>query len=168
MRRRTTRQRGVHDLILIGGGLYLLLFPAVGARGEQTPPVGCPPLPERGPANAVSVYVAKALDVPGVVCARVINGFSASIASGPILKLQQWQEGEGWKRGEFHDLRDPGSAPFLVTANIMALQPGGIINQRLPYSGQPAPPGRYRVCFGYIPPGLADSQQVCSEEFALP
>lgn len=169
MRRRTTRQRVVHDLTLIVGGLYLLLFSPVGARGEQTPPIGCPPLPERGPTNAVSVYVAKALDVPGVVCARVINGFSSPIASGlPNLKLQKWQEGKGGRRGEFHDFRDPGSAPFLVTANIMAMQPGVIINQRFPYSGQPAPPGRYRVCFGYLPAGQAESQQVCSEEFSLP
>jgi hypothetical protein len=168
MRRQATRQRRVHDLTLIAGGLYLLLFSPVGARGEQTSPVGCPPLPERGPANAVSIYVAKALDVPGVVCARVINGFSSSIASGLNLKLQKWQEGKGSRRGEFHDFRDPGSAPFLVTANIMAMQPGVIVNQRLPYSGQPAPPGRYRVCFSYIPPGQAESQPVCSVEFQVP
>jgi hypothetical protein len=50
----------------------------------------------------------------------------------------------------------------------MAMQPGVIINQRLPYSGQPAPPGRYRVCFSYLPPEQEKDQEVCSEEFFLP
>ncbi len=75
-----------------------------------------------GRKNAISLYVTKALDTPGVVCARVVNGLN-------------------------HAFR----------------------TERLPRSGQSAPPGRYRLCFSSesVPPeGLQAT--ICSEEFTLP
>ncbi len=75
-----------------------------------------------GRKNAISLYVTKALDTPGVVCARVVNGLN-------------------------HAFR----------------------TERLPRSGQSAPPGRYRVCFSSesVPPeGLQAT--ICSAEFTLP
>lgn len=167
-----TRQRVMYGLTLIIGGMCLLLFLSpVGARGEQAPPAGCPPLPEQGPADQVSVYVTKAPDVPGVVCARVINGFSSNISSGPPnLKLQQWEAGGWWQKGKFRDFRETesGSVSAIVTANIVGMPPGVIVDRRLPLSGQPAPTGKYRACFNYIPPGKGEYQQACSEEFSLP
>jgi hypothetical protein len=134
-------------------------------RGEHPSYLGCLPLPETGPAGRVSVYVAKALDVPGVVCARVINGFSSSIVGAVgYLRLQKWEE------GRFRNLDEilSGGAPMIMTADRPAMPSGAVIDRRLPFSGQPAPPGRYRVCFGYIPPEQDQYQQVCSEEFSLP
>lgn len=162
----TMKQRVVHGYIVIVWGLcLLLLLSPVGGRGEQTPPEGCPPLPEQGPADTVSIYVAKAIDVPEVMCARVINGFSSSIVGAVgYLRLQKWEE------GRFRDLDEilSGGAPMIMTADRPAMPSGAVIEHRLPFYGQPAPPGRYRACFGYIPPGQDQQQQACSEEFSLP
>jgi hypothetical protein len=162
----TMKKRVVPGSVVIVWGLCLFLcLSPVRGRGEQLPPEGCPPLPEQGPANQVSVYVAQALYAPGAVCARVINGFSSSIVGAVgYLRLQKWEE------GRFRDLDEilSGGAPVLMTADRPAMPPGAIIEHRLPLYGQPAPPGRYRVCFGYIPPGQDDLQWTCSEEFSLP
>jgi hypothetical protein len=149
------KRRVLSGLLLALGGLSLILLSA-SSRGQEPPAhVTCPPLPEQGPANQVSIYVAKALDAPGVVCARVINGFSASIVGAVgYLRLQKWEE------GRFRDLEEllSGGAPILMTADRPAMPPGATIEHRLPLSGQPAPPGRYRVCFGSIPPSAEPTE----------
>lgn len=125
----------------------------------------CPPLPERGPADVVSLYVEQALDVPGVVCARVINGFSSSIVgAGGYLRLEQWED------GKFRDLDEIlfGGAPMIIAADRPSMPAGAVIETRLPAYGQPAPPGRYRVCFRYISSGHTEIQQGCSTALTLP
>lgn len=148
------------------------LFPLVVGNSEQAPPPSCPSLPEQGPANTVSLYVAKALEVPGTVCIRVINGFSKSIETRRIA-LQKWEEGKLWGlwgRGFRQVAPKPPPAGPIFPGSIGALlgPPPGIADMRLPFPGQTTPPGRYRVCISYRPPGQEKYQEVCSEEFFLP
>jgi hypothetical protein len=116
----------------------------------------------------VSLFVAKALDAPGVVCIRVINEYSVGIAT-KRLALQKWEEGwvSGWWGREFRDVE-----PELPSAGaIMPVGTGflpGVIDTWRPLSGQPAPPGKYRVCFSYRSPNQEKYQDVCTEEFSLP
>ena len=165
MKGKIGQERRLCHPAVVSGVLVLSFFlPTVG-KSEQTPLPDCPLLPTQGPADTVSVYVAKAFDVSGVVCARVINGFSSSIVGAVgYLKLQKWEE------GGFRDLDEilSGGAPMIMTADRPAMPSGAVIEHRLPSYGQPAPPGRYRACFGYLPPGQDQQQQACSEEFSLP
>ncbi len=155
----------LRSFVAIGGVSLLLCCTPVQGRGERMPSEHCPPLPERGPADVVSLYVEQALDVPGVVCARVINGFSSSIVgAGGYLRLEQWED------GKFRDVDEIlfGGAPMIIAADRPSMPAGAVIENRLPAYGQPAPPGRYRVCFRYISSGHTEIQQVCSTALTLP
>lgn len=129
----------------------------------------CPPLPAMGPADQVSVLVAKALDRPGFVCIRVTNGLSGRISHGlPEGRLQVWEEGKEEGYGQFQDFK-----PDAVVGRLSLwplLWPGEGTDSYLPHSGQSAPPGRYRVCFRYEDPlwQRQSQKEVCSEEFSLP
>lgn len=151
--------------------LPLILLPAVGWSEYPSPPPGCPALPEQGSTNTVSVHVAKAVDVPGVVCVRVINRLNEEVVgtAGFMLRLQAWQKNWWWQKGRFVDFREtfPGGVLVGGTAVQLKVPAGGIVDQRLPL-GQPAPPGRYRACCRYILPRGGEEREVCSEEFSLP
>lgn len=172
MKEQAIRRGVMYDLAIMVEVVCLLLFllPTWG-RSEQTSLEGCPPLPEQGAVDIVVVHVAKALDVCGVVCARVINGISPWVSSGGFNpRLQKWEAGKWWRKGQFRDFGEtkPGDIPMLVTLDLHRLEPGIVANQRLPFSGQPAPPGRYRVCFSYRLRGQKQHREACSEEFTLP
>lgn len=139
-------------------------------RSEQLSFPGCPAFPDRGPDNTVSLYVAKATDVPGVVCVRVINQLHEQIDwKGP--QLQKWEKGTLgglWGQG-FRNIeakRLIGGAVFPVGAGL--LMPPGVADTRLPVSGQPVPPGNYRVCLSYRSSGREETQEICSEPLSLP
>src|SRR5712692_7369290 len=133
-------------LLVLWGVVTVALFLPVVGKSEQIPPPVCPLLPEQGPANTVSLYVAKALEAPGGVCIRVINGFSVGIGT-KRLALQKWEEGKLWGlwgKG-FRDLepeRPIAGAVFPVGTGFLP----GVVDTWRPLSGQPAPQGRYRVC----------------------
>ncbi len=154
-------------LTVIGGAVTLFLFLPVDGRSDHPlPPPGCPSLPEQGSPNSISVYVAKALDLSGVVCVRVVNGFSDGIHTGPpFVRLQQWEEGGWWRKGKFRNFVGQGGGTLPYGAVLPA---GGIMDERLPGFGEQAPPGKYRVCFSYLPLGQKREQEVCSKEFSLP
>src|SRR5438477_4815666 len=80
-------------LLVLLGVVTVALFPLVVGTSEQAPPLGCPPLPEQGPADTVSIYVARALDAPGVLCVRVVNGITPAVGliGGPFW-LEKWEE----------------------------------------------------------------------------
>jgi hypothetical protein len=160
-------------VIMKGVSLCLLLFPVI-ARGEHPSYLGCPPLPETGPAGQVSVYVAKAQAKPGFVCVRMINGLSEGIGHRVnFARLQKWEE-EGWGReAGFREFKDVSTLPDgSVIGELLAhwmLPPGGAHDDYVPHF-QPAPPGRYQVCVSYDFPSWQrqQRQKVCSEEFSLP
>jgi hypothetical protein len=136
---------------------------------EAYPPSypGCPPLPVKGPADQVSVLVAKAQTQPGFVCVRVVNGLREVIAGGAMFgKLQQWEEGTWWRAGQFcHYKPDTGVAVLAVR---LGLPPRARKDEYLPLSRRPTPPGRYRACFRFSVFGQTVQEEECSEEFSLP
>lgn len=154
-------------MILIG---FLCFFLSSQGRSEQPSLPGCPMFPQQGQANTVSLYVVKATDALSVVCVRVINRLSEQIDTTGA-QLQKWQEGKLgglWGRGFRKVKAQPliGGAVFPVGAGL--LMPPGVADIRLPSSGQPIPPGTYRVCLPYRAAGWEKSQEVCSEPFSLP
>lgn len=154
-------------------GSVLCLLPSLG--GSEPPlSLGCPPLPELKSAGQVSVYAVPAQAKSGLVCVRVINGLSEMITHGlPVGQLQRWEEAKG-KPGRFRDYQDvyvlPDGTVVGVTLGGLFFPAGEYRDGILPLSGQPAPAGRYRVCFRYwvIRHGERSEQEACSEEFALP
>lgn len=165
----------VLSLAVMVSGLYLLLSFSY-AKGQDnqipfeddptqpapvSPPGGCPPLPEQGPAGQVSVYVAKALDAPGVLCVRAVNGISPAIGlGGPPFFLQKWEE------GTFQNF-SPGGAPQAGVLVGWELPAGKTVDREL-FAGQPASPGRYRACLRYYVGQGGEGQIACSEEISFP
>jgi len=147
-----------------------LFLPGPGSSQDVAPPTGCPRLPEHGVANKISLYVGKRLDAPGSVCVRVVNGLQglgADIRYGAsAFWLQKWED----KEGKFRGLEEPDLHGGLVAVPLIAYTlPGGeMLDERLPYSHQPAPAGRYRVRFRFRMPGQGVHQELYSEEFTLP
>jgi hypothetical protein len=161
---KTMRRRVLHRVV---GGvcLYLFLLPVAGRSQSPPLPPGCPPLPEQGPAKKISLYVVKALDKPGAVCIRVINRLSEQIEYGELaFWLQKWEE----ERREFQRIEEPDLRGTAVRLVAYGLPAGGVVDRRLPYSRQPAPPGKYRACFRFRMPGQSVDDEVYSEEFSLP
>jgi hypothetical protein len=173
VRRRIVEGQMSSRLAVTIGGMYLLLLFLPGAGRSEHPPLsGCPPLAEQGATNTVSLYVAKALDVQGVVCTRIITGVSESISIGYRgLRLQKWEERRLWGlwgKG-FYDVEHfPRTGAAGEVKAAVGLLRGAVVDGRLPLSGQPALPGRYRVCFSYAPSNQEKYQDLCSEEFSLP
>jgi hypothetical protein len=160
--------------VMGGVSLSLLLLPVM-AGGDYLSYLGCPPLPETGPAGQVSVYVAKAQNEPGLVCVRIINGLRESISHGvPLGRLQVWKQGTWGRKGQFQNFQDVSTLPdgSVVGAPLAGwyLPAGEGWDGILPYSRQPAFPGQYRVCFRYQVErqGARSEHEVCSEEFSLP
>jgi hypothetical protein len=84
------------------------------------------------------------------------------------MKLQNWEKKWWWRKGQFHDLKEtPGILIGITGWGRASISAGGVFDERLPRFGS-APPGRYRACFTYIPPGKTGFQDVYSEEFSLP
>lgn len=150
--------------------LFLTLFSPSG--WSDPPPLKCSSLPEQGPAGTISVHVVKVQDQPGVVCARA-NSLSEDVVgtAGVMLRLQVWKKKWWWMQGQFIDFQEtfPGGVLVGGTAVPIKVSAGGVLDQHLPL-GQPAPPGRYRVCVHYqvARPGERTEQEVCSEGFSLP
>jgi len=162
------RQRVLHSLVMIIGGLGLLLCPHV-TEGEDEPSLleGCAPILGQGPKGEVSLYIAKTRERPGRVCVRVINGLSPSVGIGTdAFRLQKRDD------GQFRDFREtpPDSIPGIIiggTADRFEVLAGNFLDRQLPLFG-PAPPGMYRVCFRYALHASTEEREVCSEEFSLP
>lgn len=122
--------------------------------------------------NAVALYVAKASDAPGFVCARVVNGLGDDLAVGDAsLSLQKWAKEKWWRAGGFQDFVETSPKGVIVGMDLvlMTLPAGRSYTARLPRLGQPAPAGRYRVCFHseLVQPDRVQAT-VCSGEFTLP
>lgn len=96
----------------VGSGLYRVCLSytrlgetKVAQRCSPVVPVSsslpnCPPLPVQPPARRVSVHVAKAIDMPGVVCVRVLNGRAATVVYGGVpFWLQRWNTDHWVQRG---------------------------------------------------------------------
>lgn len=164
MRRRTLLCLGRGGLLLVS---VLLAHTVTAQEQEKLRSVVCPSLPDQGQTEAVAVFVAQALDAPGVVCLRVRNTLQVHIA-GEIY-FQRWEKGWFWG-GQFRNVESyprRGGALMPVGAALL-LPPGEGIALPLPVSGQPAAPGRYRVCWRYRTPAQEQEQEVCSAEFDLP
>src|SRR5712691_2839540 len=160
-----------HAATLIGIIIFSSLLPVQG-HPEPAPPPNCPVLPEQSPGNAVALYVAKTSDAPGFVCARVVNGLSDDLAvGGASLHLQKWAKEKWWCAGGFQDFVAPSPKGVIVGMDLvlMTLPAGTSYTARLPRLGQPAPAGRYRVCFHseLVQPDRVQAT-VCSGEFTLP
>ena len=137
------------------------LLPVSGRSQEQPSHAYCPPLPEQRAAGQVALYVAKALDAPGILCVRAINGISPAIGlGGPPFFLQRWEE------GTFQNF-SPGGAPQADVLIGWELAAGKTLDREL-FVGQPVSPGRYRVCLRYDVGQGGEGQIACSEEIALP
>jgi len=161
--------------LMTGGRLLLMLFllPSLG-RSEYLPPPGCPPLPEQGSANTVSVYVAKALDVPGVVCVRRINGFSTSVRYSRLW-LQEWDNGRLWGLwgAGFRDFPPERQEPQIIVGLAIGATweaASTVSDVRFPLPSPSIPTGRYRVCVTYDFYDLPkeESHDACSEEVSFP
>lgn len=141
---------------IIGGamGLFLLLL-FIADKSRYPSPAGCPALPQWGPAGKVSLYVEKALDQPGIVCVRVINGLSDMIEIGP---RNVWLEGEN----------SPVGTMIAYPDRLLLMRTRGMFDYRLPQTRQPAPSGKYRVCFRSRTFPNQDSHTAYSPEFSLP
>lgn len=139
-------------------------------------PLGCAALPEGGPDNTISISVARVVDQPGVVCARVYNGTYEDLgyAAGAFRLHKSWL----WVLWvPYFNLQDvvrsllPGAPIVAFTGMIDLLPPTGRMDGYLPSFGlyhSPAPPGRYRVCFRYLAGKSEDERRVCSAAFWLP
>jgi hypothetical protein len=169
---RVLELRGVYDL-----DSRVFHLSALRPLDMYSPYPGCPPLPAQGPAKMVSVYATEAMDRPGIVCVRVINGLDKAIYGGMVLgRLQQWEEGRWWRQGRFRDYQDfstlPDGSVVMVPSVLRGLPTGEPSDELLPLSGHPPPPGRYRVCASYQDQvsrhGGSSKHEVCSEEFSLP
>lgn len=164
----------MHSLIGIGVMVALSFFlPTVG-RSEHLPHSGCLSLPEQGPVNTVSISATKALDVPGFICTRVINGRSEDLAlleSTP--NLQKWERRWLIKGGfrDFSAFREHPSGMIIGgTLSAKYISAGATMDYRLPLYG-PVPPGRYRACLRYrltVAEPKRKDYEVCSEEVTLP
>lgn len=155
----------------IGVIAFSFLFPVQG-HPEQAIPPNCPALPEQSTGNAVALYVAKASDTPGFLCARVVNGLGDDLAvGGAALRLQKWAKEQWWRAGGFQDVVETPPPGVIVGMDLvlMTLPAGRSYTERLPRLGQPAPAGRYRVCFHseLVQPDRVQAT-VCSAEFTLP
>lgn len=154
------KRRALYCLTIALGGLCPLL-PISGRSQDQPFHAKCPPLPEQGPADTVSVYVAKALDAPGVLCVRVVNGITPAVGlmGGPFW-LQKWEE------NTFRAF-SPSGAPQAGALAGWELPVGKTVDREL-FAGQPVSPGRYRACLRYYVGQGGEGQIACSEEISLP
>jgi hypothetical protein len=137
---KTKRRRRWHCLSRLGAKVCFCLFllPVSGKTQDTLGSLpGCPPLPEQGRARKISVYAAKALDQPGAVCVRSINGVSAEIKYGELaFWLQKWED----EKGEFQRIEEPDLRGIAMRPVAYGLPIGGVVDRRLPYSRQPIPP----------------------------
>jgi hypothetical protein len=173
VQRRSMASSRLHCSMVIRAVMTLAfaLLPIIGRGEYPSPPPGCPPLPEQGAGNKVSIHVIEALDTPRMVCVRAINGLQEMIGiGGVVFRLQKWEK-RWWRGGQFRDFKEtPPSGTLLgATAVLTGMSPGGVFDARLPHFS-PAPPGKYRVCFRYQlqAPRHGEPREVCSEEFSLP
>lgn len=131
------RRQVLHCLPSVGGGVCLCLFllPVLG-RSRDTPSLlpGCLPMREQGPADTVSLDVAKAINIPGFVCVRVLNGFSEQILADPQgVRLQKRKEGK--KRDQSFQDFEPFPAGAKLPAGASLIPTRGVADWRLPRSG---------------------------------
>jgi hypothetical protein len=121
---------------------------------------------EQGEADAVFLEVAKAMDIPGFVCVRVLHGFGEQILASPQgMRLQKCKTGKKQEQS-FQDFEPfPAGARLPVGAGLLPAR--GVVDWRLPPE-KPASPGIYRACFSYtFPEQKKGFQEVCSQEFSL-
>jgi len=155
--------------VLVGGAVVLsLLLSGTGSSQDVAPPPGCPKLPKHGVANKISLYVGKAVDTPGSVCVRAVNGLKGSGTEIRYGATAFWLEKWNDKEGKFLSLEEPDFRGAAVPLIAIILLGGERADWRLPYSHQPAPAGRYRVRFRFRVPGQGVHQELYSEEFTLP
>jgi hypothetical protein len=134
---------------------------------------GCPPLPVEPSAGRVSLHVAKAVDISGVVCIRAVNGLTSPITfSGrSAFWLQRWNK-DHWEKRDYVSesvltLPSGETIPVMSASPAYELSKGESIDQHLPGLGAPTPSGKYRACFTFWHP-QKDKQTVCSDAFPLP
>lgn len=134
----------------------------------------CPLLPVQPPSRGVSLHVAKAVDMPGVVCARVINGLASPITFGgrDALWLQRWDK-DHWEKRDYASesvltLPSGETIPVMSASPAYELSEGKSEDRYLRYFGKPAPPGKYRACFTFLPPNREDQETLCSRALFLP
>lgn len=122
---------------------------------------------KQGPVDTVSLDVSKAIDIPGFVCVRVLNGFSEQIlASSQGVRLQKRKAGKKQEHS-FQDF-EPFPAGARLPAGAGLIPARGVVDWWLPYSKKPASPGIYRACFSYTSSGQKKGfREVCSQEFSL-
>jgi hypothetical protein len=130
-------------------------------------------LPVEPSAGRVSLHVARAVDVPGVVCVRALNGLTSPITFGgrSAFWLQRWNK-DHWEKKDYASesvltLPSGETIPVMSASPAYELSEGESIDQHLPGLGAPAPSGRYRACFTFwhLQKG---KQTVCSDAFPLP
>lgn len=155
------KRRALFCFPLVLGELYLISLPVLGRSQESPFHASCPPLSEQSPAGTVSVYAAKALDAPSILCVRAVNGISPAIGrgGGPFF-LQKWED------STFRNFSPGGMYIGGVLART-ELPVGQALDHYL-FAGQLTPPGRYRVCFRYDVTLGGEEHIACSEEFSMP
>lgn len=132
----------------------------------------CPPLPVQPSTGKVSLHVAKAVDMPGVVCMRVINGLATEVTYGQgAFWLQKWERGR-WEKSQLSSLStlklpSGETVPVAKLPLAFGLSEGMSEDRYLPRFGTPASPGKYRACFTFWQP-QKDKQMICSSAFLLP
>jgi hypothetical protein len=169
----------------VGSGLYrvclgytLLGEKKVAQRCSPVVPVSsslpnCPPLPVQPPARRVSLHVAKAIDRPGVVCVRALNGLAAPVTyDGLSFWLQRWDK-DHWVQRDYGaesvlTLPSGETIPVMFASPAYGLPEGESIDRYLPGSGKPAPPGKYRACFTISSPKKKGQEHICGQAFFLP
>ncbi len=136
-------------------------------------PPGCPPFPTSKVNNRVTVSTVKSLDMPGVVCIRVINGLKVGIEYGGKIAFRL-QIKQGTQKTKIYlspfSTKDPSqkSNKIIMFRGAHSLRTKRSIDEYLPGFGNPAPPGRYKACFRFRMPGQSIDDEICSEEFFLP
>lgn len=142
------------------------------SRLQEVP--ACESLPERGPDNAISLLVSRAVDYPGVICVRLYNGTQRFVLyeRGAIRLECRWIRLVWVPYFRLSDLLARilglfwGSYEFSVQPVLI---PGGPRDSYLPSPYAPAPPGQYRVRFCYREePEQKEKQCIYSAPFSIP
>ncbi len=147
--------------------VVLFLTPVTGRSMQYDVPV-CSSLPDHGPENQVSLFVAPVVDHPGVVCARVYNGRPDWIFYGwSYLRLERRWFGLVWSsvlhpKDLFSDRRGYEVQPVVRYVKEKSFSDFFLLS---PYD--PVHAGSYRVRFRFRLTEQGAEQTVHSETFSI-